>query len=92
MMERPQLEHASAFLVGLFSAVSTADAADGATTPFWEMNVRPKLDTRATGPTPGRSVVAGAGMQGDRVAVIFSSVEEIKRFVAEKCSIDPRNL
>jgi cytochrome c len=59
--------------------------ADGATSPFWEMNVRLKLDTRATGPTPGKPVVAGAGMQGDRVSVIFSSVEEIKRLVEEKC-------
>ena len=59
--------------------------ADGVTTPFWEMNVRLKLDTRDTGPAPGKPVVAQAGMQGDRVTVIFSSVEEIKRFVEEKC-------
>lgn len=59
--------------------------ADGAITPFWEMNVRLKLDTRGTGPAPGKPVVAGAGMQGDRVSVIFSSVDEIKRFVEEKC-------
>jgi cytochrome c len=59
--------------------------ADGAITPFWEMNVRLKLDTRATGPSPGKPVVAGAGMQGDRVSVIFGSVEEIKQFVEEKC-------
>ncbi len=59
--------------------------ADGATTPFWEMNVRLKLDARATGPAPGKPVVAGAGMQGDRVSVIFSSVDEIMRFVEEKC-------
>jgi cytochrome c len=59
--------------------------ADGVTTPFWEMNVRLKLDTRATGPAPGKPVIAGAGMQGDRVSVIFSSVEEIKRLVEEKC-------
>lgn len=59
--------------------------ADGTTLPFWEMNVRLKLDTRATGPTPGQPVVMRAGMQGDRVSVIFSSVEEIKRLVEEKC-------
>lgn len=59
--------------------------ADGATTPFWEMNVRLKLDTRDTGPQPDKPVVTGAGMQGDRVSVIFSSVAEIKRFVEEKC-------
>jgi cytochrome c len=58
--------------------------ADGVTTPFWETNVRLKLDTGDTGPA-GKPVVVGAGMQGDRVSVIFSSVEEIKRFVEEKC-------
>lgn len=59
--------------------------ADGTTTPFWEMNLRLKLDTRGTGPAPGKPVVAGAGMQGDRVSVIFSSIGEIKRFIEEKC-------
>lgn len=59
--------------------------ADGVVTPFWEMNVRLKLDTRATGPRPGAPVVTGAGMLGDRVSVVFSSIEEIKRFVEEKC-------
>lgn len=59
--------------------------ADGAATPFWEMNVRLKVDTRATGPEPGKPVVTVAGMQGDRVSVVFSSIEELKRFVEEKC-------
>lgn len=59
--------------------------ADGTETPYWEMNVRLKIDTRSTGPTPRLPVVAGAGMQGDRVSVIFSSIEEIKHFVEEKC-------
>lgn len=59
--------------------------ADGRVTPFWEMNVRLKIDTRPTGPEPGKPVVADAGMQGDRVSVIFSSIEEIKRIVEEKC-------
>ena len=59
--------------------------ANGATTPFWEMNVRLKVDTRSTGPRPGKPVVTGAGMLGDRVSVVFSSIEEIKRFIEEKC-------
>lgn len=59
--------------------------ADGRETPYWEMNVRLKVDSRATGPAPGKPVVAGAGMMGDRVSVIFSSIDELERFVAEKC-------
>lgn len=59
--------------------------ADGRETPFWEMNVRLKVDSRGTGPAPGKPVIAGAGMMGDRVSVIFSSIDELERFIAEKC-------
>lgn len=62
--------------------VSTAD---GTETPFWEMNVRLKLDTRSTGPAPGRPVIVGAGMMGDRVSIIFSSVGELASFLTEMC-------
>lgn len=59
--------------------------ADGRQTPYWEMNVRLKVDSRSTGPAPGQPVVAGAGMMGDRISVIFSSIDELKQFVEEKC-------
>jgi cytochrome c len=59
--------------------------ADGVETPFWEMNVRLKLDTRDTGPEPGKPVVLGAGMRGDRVSVVFSSLKDLARFVTEGC-------
>ena len=59
--------------------------ADGRETPFWEMNVRLKLDTRWTGPEPGKPVIVGAGMMGDRVSIVFSSIEELTRFLVEKC-------
>lgn len=58
---------------------------DGAETPFFEMNVRLKLDTRSTGPEPGRPVIVGAGMMGDRVSVIFASVADLTRFLVEEC-------
>lgn len=59
--------------------------ADGTETPYWEMNLRLKLDSRRTGPEPGKPVIVGAGMMGDRVSVVFSSISELTRFVAEKC-------
>lgn len=59
--------------------------ADGVETPYWEKNVRLKLDTQETGPEPGKPVVIGAGMQGDRVSVVFSRLEEIARLIAEGC-------
>lgn len=59
--------------------------ADGIETPYWEMNVRLKLDTRETGPEPGKPAVLGAGMAGDRISVVFSSLEELTEFVREGC-------
>lgn len=59
--------------------------ADGATTPIWEMNVRLKVDSRKSGPEPGRPVLTPSGMAGDRYSVVFSGIEEIKKFVEEKC-------
>ena len=59
--------------------------ADGAETPYWEMNVRLKLDTRDTGPAPGKPAVIGAGMTGDRVSIVFASLDELTSFVVEEC-------
>jgi cytochrome c len=59
--------------------------ADGAETPFFEMNVRLKLDSRSTGPEPGKPVIVGAGMMGDRVNIIFASIADLTLFLVEKC-------
>jgi cytochrome c len=59
--------------------------ADGAETSFFEMNVRLKLDSRSTGPEPGKPVIVGAGMMGDRVNIIFASIADLSRFLVEKC-------
>jgi cytochrome c len=58
---------------------------DGAEFPFWETNVRIKTDTSRRGPKAGEPVLLRSGMQGDRVSVVFSSLAEISRLVAEKC-------
>ena len=39
------------------------------------MNVRLKVDTRATGPAADIPVIVGAGMVGDRVSIVFSNIE-----------------
>ncbi len=59
--------------------------ADGTETPFFEMNVRLKLDSRSTGPEPGKPVIVGAGMMGDRVNIIFASIADLTLFLVEKC-------
>lgn len=59
--------------------------ADGVETPYWEMNVRLKIDSGDTGPPPGTPVAVGSGMMGDRVSVVFSAPEELKRFLTESC-------
>jgi cytochrome c len=59
--------------------------ADGDVFPFWEFNVRIKTDTSARGPKKGEPVLMRSGMTGDRVSVVFSSLAEIKKLIAEKC-------
>ncbi|MFH1343410.1 MAG: hypothetical protein ABIL01_19705 [Pseudomonadota bacterium] len=59
--------------------------ADGKQRPFWEMNLRLKIDTTASGPTAGKPVLVGGGMQGDRASIVFSDLDEIGRLVEKKC-------
>ena len=59
--------------------------ADGKQRPFWEMNLRLKVDTSANGPRVGKPVLVPAGMQGDRSSIVFFDLEEIGRLVEKKC-------
>lgn len=63
------------------------ETADGASAVLWEKNVRLKIDSTETGPPPGIGVILGAGMQGDRYSVIFSSVADLQRLVSESCEV-----
>ncbi len=46
---------------------------------------RIKIDSAETGPPPGVPVVLGAGMMGDRISVIFASIDDLRSFLVEKC-------
>jgi cytochrome c len=59
--------------------------ADGAQFPFWETNVRIKIDSSERGPRQGEPVLLRSGMAGDRVSVVFSSLADVKRLLAERC-------
>jgi cytochrome c len=63
----------------------TVETADGKIEKVWEFNLRFKSDSSELGPAPGKPVIVGAGMQGDRASVVFSSPKEISRFVAASC-------
>jgi cytochrome c len=63
----------------------TVRTADGKAQKVWEFNLRFKTDSSKLGPEPGKPVVVGAGMQGDRASVIFSSPEEISAYVGASC-------
>ncbi len=58
---------------------------DGKTEKVWEFNLRFKTDTSDSGPAPGKPVLLGVGMRGDRAAVIFSSTAEFGHFIKEQC-------
>jgi cytochrome c len=51
--------------------------ADRKTRIWWEFNLRFKTDGSPSGPLAGQPVVVGAGMRGDRAAVVFSRPEEM---------------
>ena len=59
---------------------------EGQTTPYWEFNLRFKTDASASGPAPGRPVLVGQGMQGDRAQVVFAQSQEISSFIRENCA------
>jgi cytochrome c len=53
--------------------------------PFWEFNLRFKVDSGANGPAPGKPVLASSGMMGDRMFIVFASPEEISTFIKKGC-------
>lgn len=59
--------------------------AAGHTFPFWEFNLRLKTDSSNYGPPPGKPVLVGTGMQGDRAAVVFAAPGEISAFIRREC-------
>jgi cytochrome c len=60
--------------------------ASGAQHRYPDFNLlRFKTDGGRTGPEPGKPALLPAGMRGDRAQVIFTSPEELKRFLVEQC-------
>ncbi|HZR70131.1 MAG TPA: c-type cytochrome [Burkholderiales bacterium] len=63
----------------------TVRTADGKAQKVWEFNLRFKTDSSKDGPRPGKPVIVGAGMQGDRASVVFADPSEISPFVKQEC-------
>jgi len=63
----------------------TVKTADGKTNKVWEFNLRFKTDSSNDGPLPGKPVIVGAGMQGDRASVVFAAPAEIGSFIKQTC-------
>jgi cytochrome c len=59
--------------------------ADGKTHKVWEYNVRLKTDSSKQGPKRGKPVIAGSGMRGDRISIIFTSPRDLGEFIKESC-------
>jgi cytochrome c len=58
---------------------------DGNIEKLWEFNLRFKTDTGDLGPAPGKPVLLGVGMRGDRAAVVFFSPSEFATFIQQRC-------
>ena len=63
----------------------TVETADGKVEKIWEFNLRFKSDSSKVGPAPGKPVVVGAGMQGDRASIVFASPKEISETIKQSC-------
>lgn len=63
----------------------TVRTAEGKVTKVWEFNLRFKTDSGKDGPFPGKPVIVGAGMQGDRASVVFAAPGEISSFIKQSC-------
>lgn len=61
------------------------ETADGKVEKIWEYNLRFKTDSSKLGPSPGKPVAVGAGMQGDRASIVFASPEEISATIKQQC-------
>jgi len=59
--------------------------AAGAQYPFWETNVRIKIDTSKRGPRQGKPILLRSGMAGDRVSIVFPSLAALTKLLAERC-------
>lgn len=57
----------------------------GKTHKLWEFNLRLKTDSTEFGPHPGRPVLVGVGMGGDRAAIVFSAPGEIAKLIKTAC-------
>jgi cytochrome c len=63
----------------------TVTTADGKNNKVWEFNLRFKTDSSRLGPDPGKPVIVGAGMRGDRASVVFAAPGEISGFIKQAC-------
>jgi cytochrome c len=64
----------------------TMKTADGKVNKVWEFNLRFKTDSSELGPRPGKPVIVGAGMQGDRASIVFAAPNEISMFIRSECA------
>src|SRR5882672_3748055 len=90
-MGRAKLDLKNAPLAGQVRSIKycgdtyTVETADGKIEKIWEFNLRFKSDSSKLGPAPGKPVVVGAGMQGDRASIVFASPKEISETIKQSC-------
>lgn len=85
----PDLKSAEAFrqvvAIRYYADAYPVTTGDGKNTTWWELNLRFNTDGGPNGPEPGKTVIVGNGMQGDRAAIVFSRPEEISSLVRREC-------
>jgi cytochrome c len=71
--------------IGYCQGEYTLTMASGVQHRYPEVNLRFKTDGSRLGPDPGKPALLPAGMRGDRAQVIFAGLEDLKRFLVERC-------
>ena len=59
--------------------------ASGTQHRYPELNLRFKTDGSRLGPDAGKPALLPAVMRGDRAQVVFAGLEDLKRFLVERC-------
>jgi hypothetical protein len=71
--------------IGYCQGEYTLTMASGVQHRYPEVNLRFKTDGSRLGPEPGKPALLPAGMRGDRAQVIFAGLEDLKRFLVDRC-------
>jgi len=80
---RPRIADVQSIVSAAIGGDNIAETVEGL--QRFPINLRFKSDLNKLGPAPGKPVVVGAGMQGDRASIVFASPKDISETIRHSC-------